>query len=78
MDKIVIEGGERLEGVVHVSGAKNATLPVMAATLLAPGVYQLTLRAETALCVHASKEFTQALEVVVGPNRVRYRTKAAT
>jgi UDP-N-acetylglucosamine 1-carboxyvinyltransferase len=42
MDKIVIEGGERLEGVVHVSGAKNATLPVMAATLLAPGVYQLT------------------------------------
>ncbi len=34
MDKIVIEGGKRLEGVVEVSGAKNAALPVLAATLL--------------------------------------------
>lgn len=34
MDKIVIEGGRRLEGIVEISGAKNASLPVLAATVL--------------------------------------------
>ncbi|MBI5903022.1 MAG: UDP-N-acetylglucosamine 1-carboxyvinyltransferase [Deltaproteobacteria bacterium] len=34
MDKIVIEGGNRLIGEVEVSGAKNAVLPLMAASLL--------------------------------------------
>lgn len=37
MDKLVIEGGVPLEGVIPISGAKNATLPLMAATLLASG-----------------------------------------
>jgi len=37
MDKIVIEGGRRLEGIVKISGAKNAVLPVLAATLLTQG-----------------------------------------
>jgi DNA polymerase-3 subunit alpha len=40
-----------------------------------PGAYQLTLRAEPNLGVSACKELRQALEKVVGPNRVRYRTK---
>ncbi len=34
MDKLMIEGGIRLKGEVTVSGAKNAVLPIMAATLL--------------------------------------------
>ncbi|OGX03256.1 MAG: UDP-N-acetylglucosamine 1-carboxyvinyltransferase [Omnitrophica bacterium RIFCSPLOWO2_12_FULL_50_11] len=34
MDKIVVEGGKKLKGEVRVSGAKNATLPIMAAALL--------------------------------------------
>ncbi|MDD5136725.1 MAG: UDP-N-acetylglucosamine 1-carboxyvinyltransferase [Candidatus Omnitrophica bacterium] len=34
MDKLVIEGGRRLEGTVKISGAKNACLPILAATLL--------------------------------------------
>lgn len=34
MDKLVIEGGNRLEGTVTISGAKNACLPILAATLL--------------------------------------------
>ena len=37
MDKIVIEGGRPLEGVVNISGAKNAVLPILAATLLTRG-----------------------------------------
>lgn len=37
MDKIIIEGGYPLKGTVRVSGAKNAALPILTATLLAPG-----------------------------------------
>ena len=37
MDKIVIEGGQPLKGSVRISGAKNAVLPILAATLLTRG-----------------------------------------
>ncbi|MGW8368668.1 MAG: UDP-N-acetylglucosamine 1-carboxyvinyltransferase [Gammaproteobacteria bacterium] len=35
MNKLHIQGGARLAGDVRISGAKNATLPILAATLLA-------------------------------------------
>ncbi|MFB3165514.1 UDP-N-acetylglucosamine 1-carboxyvinyltransferase [Neobacillus sp. 179-J 1A1 HS] len=35
MEKIIVRGGQRLNGTVKVEGAKNAVLPVLAATLLA-------------------------------------------
>ncbi|MBN1335702.1 MAG: UDP-N-acetylglucosamine 1-carboxyvinyltransferase [Deltaproteobacteria bacterium] len=41
MDKLLVEGGRPLEGTVRVSGAKNAALPLLAATLLAPGEHRL-------------------------------------
>jgi len=41
MDKLRITGGRPLRGAVPISGAKNAALPVMAATLLVPGVHRL-------------------------------------
>jgi UDP-N-acetylglucosamine 1-carboxyvinyltransferase len=41
MDKIVIAGGVPLAGEVKISGAKNAALPIIAATLLAPGEHRL-------------------------------------
>ena len=34
MEKLVINGGHRLQGRVKISGAKNAVLPIIAATLL--------------------------------------------
>jgi UDP-N-acetylglucosamine 1-carboxyvinyltransferase len=37
LDKLRIEGGQRLDGEVQISGAKNATLPILAGTLLADG-----------------------------------------
>jgi UDP-N-acetylglucosamine 1-carboxyvinyltransferase len=37
MDKIVVEGGQRLVGKIAVSGAKNAALPLLAAALLPTG-----------------------------------------
>jgi UDP-N-acetylglucosamine 1-carboxyvinyltransferase len=41
MDKIIIEGGVPLHGEIAISGAKNAALPLITATLLAPGWHTL-------------------------------------
>ena len=41
MEKLRIEGGQRLEGEVRISGAKNSALPILAATLLAHGVMRV-------------------------------------
>ncbi len=35
MDKLIITGGTQLNGEIKISGAKNAALPILAATLLA-------------------------------------------
>jgi UDP-N-acetylglucosamine 1-carboxyvinyltransferase len=37
MDKIIIQGGERLIGEVEVGGSKNATLPIFVSSLLSEG-----------------------------------------
>jgi UDP-N-acetylglucosamine 1-carboxyvinyltransferase len=42
MEKIIIEGGVPLQGEIVVSGAKNAALPILIASLLAPGEHRFT------------------------------------
>lgn len=42
MDKLLIRGGERLDGEVRIAGAKNAALPILAGTLLAEGQVHLS------------------------------------
>jgi UDP-N-acetylglucosamine 1-carboxyvinyltransferase len=37
LDRLVIRGGRRLKGEVQIGGAKNAALPIMAASLLSEG-----------------------------------------
>ncbi len=41
MKKIVIEGGHKLSGVVNVSGAKNAAVAIIPATILSDGVCRI-------------------------------------
>ena len=41
MESLIIRGGNRLEGVLTASGAKNAALPILAATLLTAGACSL-------------------------------------
>ncbi|MAS25743.1 MAG: UDP-N-acetylglucosamine 1-carboxyvinyltransferase [Oceanospirillaceae bacterium] len=41
MDKLRIEGGNRLNGEIRISGAKNSALPILSATLLAEGVMRV-------------------------------------
>ena len=42
MDKFIVRGGKKLKGEINISGSKNATLPLIAATILAPGKYRLS------------------------------------
>ncbi len=42
MQSIVIEGGKRLSGEVTISGAKNSALPILCASLLAPGEHTIS------------------------------------
>ena len=41
MDKLVVHGDCPLNGSVRISGAKNAVLPIMTATIIAPGSYKI-------------------------------------
>jgi UDP-N-acetylglucosamine 1-carboxyvinyltransferase len=41
VESITVRGTAKLKGTVHVSGAKNASLPILAATLLASGTHRL-------------------------------------
>ena len=41
MDKLVVNGSLELKGSIEISGAKNAVLPLMAATLLTKGVHKV-------------------------------------
>ncbi len=42
MNQLLITGGDRLDGEVRISGAKNATLPILAASLLADSPLAIT------------------------------------
>jgi UDP-N-acetylglucosamine 1-carboxyvinyltransferase len=41
MDKLLIHGGRALRGEVPMSGAKNAALPILCASLLVPGTFEI-------------------------------------
>jgi len=62
MDSFVIRGTCRLEGAVRVSGAKNAVLPVMAASILTGGTCIL----ENVPDLRDAKTMMQLLEVLGG------------
>jgi len=42
MEKLIISGPCQLKGEITVSGSKNAALPILAATILAPGKYNIS------------------------------------
>ncbi|MBD2845869.1 UDP-N-acetylglucosamine 1-carboxyvinyltransferase [Paenibacillus sp. IB182496] len=74
MSKFIIRGGRRLSGTVRVSGAKNAVLPILAASLLAeegrsvihevPLLDDVVTIREVLISLGASMEFEQERMVV--------------
>lgn len=72
MEKIIVRGGQRLYGTVKVEGAKNAVLPVIAATLLASDGKSVIRDVPTLSDVFTINEVLRNLnaEVVFGNNTV--------
>jgi UDP-N-acetylglucosamine 1-carboxyvinyltransferase len=79
MDKLVIRGGKRLKGVVEISGAKNAALPIIAASLLSQGSSTINrvpnlrdVRTVGQLIRHLGAEFSyEDKKAVINTKRIR-------
>ncbi len=80
MDKLQIQGGTPLEGEVRISGAKNATLPILAAALLAedpvvignvPHLQDVTTTIELLGQMGASVTIDEHMQIEVDPSTVR-------
>lgn len=65
MEKLVIHGGKPLEGTVRISGAKNAVLPIIVASMLATNGESVLQGIPTLDDVHTVSEVISSLGVVV-------------
>src|SRR6476619_7958344 len=75
MEKLLIEGGARLEGQIHASGSKNAALPILAACVLTDEPITLhriprvrDIRTMERLMTHVGVEMTKDAD---GPHRIQ-------
>ncbi len=80
MDKLVIQGGRPLHGDLWISGAKNAALPILAATLLADGpvtvrnlphLHDITTMIELLGCMGVDLVVDEKLSVEVDARTIR-------
>jgi UDP-N-acetylglucosamine 1-carboxyvinyltransferase len=80
MDKLLIRGGRRLEGELRVSGAKNAALPILAATLLAdepvtvgnlPHLHDITTMIELLGCMGVGLTIDERMSIEVDARSIR-------
>lgn len=65
MEKIIVRGGQRLSGSIKVEGAKNAVLPVIAASLLASDGKSVIRDVPTLSDVYTIIEVLRSLNAVV-------------
>ncbi len=79
MDKLLITGGKKLSGELIVSGAKNAALPILAATLLSdvpvsigniPHLHDITTTMELLGCMGVELSIDEKLNIEVNSNTI--------
>lgn len=80
MDKLVIQGGQQLNGEIRIAGAKNSALPIMAAALLTPDVvtignlphlYDITTMLELLGCMGVESMVGEKLNVEINSSTIR-------
>ena len=83
MNKLMINGGVRLDGDIRISGAKNAVLPILAATLLADGpatienvphLHDVTTTVELLGCMGVMVSIDEKLSVEVDSSTIENYT----
>lgn len=81
MDKLIIEGGVRLEGEIRIAGAKNSALPILAATLLTsdkvtvrnlPHLFDITTMLELLGCMGVQPVIDEKLNVEVDTSTITH------
>ncbi|MFT7286590.1 MAG: UDP-N-acetylglucosamine 1-carboxyvinyltransferase [Halieaceae bacterium] len=79
MDKLLIKGGARLDGELRISGAKNAALPILAATLLAdepvtignlPHLHDITTMIELLGCMGVDLTMDEKMSIEVDSSAI--------
>jgi len=79
MDKLIIEGGVRLDGEIRIAGAKNSALPILAATLLTsdkvtvcnlPHLFDITTMLELLGCMGVQPVIDEKLNVEVDSSTI--------
>ena len=79
MNKLIIQGGRRLDGELRISGAKNAALPILAATLLTdetvlirnlPHLHDITTMIELLGCMGVSLSMDEQMRLEVRADRI--------
>ena len=85
MAKIIITGGETLDGEVQISGAKNAVLPILCATLLAetpitignvPHLHDVTTTMELLGALGVNLTVDEKLSITVEPTSTSIRLRS--
>ena len=80
MDKLIISGGTTLTGDIRISGAKNAALPILAASLLAdelvticnvPHLHDITTTMELLGRMGVSLTIGEKMEIEVDPTTIK-------
>ena len=80
MDKLLVRGGQRLDGEIRASGAKNAALPALIASLLAdsplqvgniPHLQDITTTLELLQLLGASVQVDEKLAIQVDASQLR-------
>jgi len=83
MNKLLINGGVTLQGDIRISGAKNAVLPILAATLLADGpatienvphLHDVTTTVELLGCMGVMVSIDEKLSVEVDSSTIENHT----
>ncbi len=83
MNKLLINGGVKLHGEIRISGAKNAVLPILAATLLADGpatienvphLHDVTTTVELLGCMGVMVSIDEKLSVEVDSSTIKNYT----
>lgn len=83
MEKLLIKGGNRLSGEIRISGAKNAALPILAATLLTkettiiknlPHLHDITTMLELLGCMGVHTVVTEDMSVEINASTLNNLT----
>ncbi len=78
MEKLIVKGKKKLKGVIHISGSKNATLPILAASILSKERVEITgvpIVKDVITMVNLLKHIGSSIEFDIKKNKIIINNK---